>query len=76
MLHDKLVIRSQSPSVQTQKAIDNIITFIKGGFVAGMYCCLCFSRRSLGATLFVHPGNIETNHNLPPSYKSRNSLLR
>ncbi len=26
--------------------------------------------------MFVFPGNIETNHNLPPSYVSRNNLLR
>lgn len=27
-------------------------------------------------TVLCHPGNIETNHNLSPSYKSRNNLLR
>ncbi|KAK4805557.1 hypothetical protein QYF61_022592 [Mycteria americana] len=36
--------------------------------------------RQLGDTLTLisipSPGNIETNHNLPPSHKSRNNLIR
>lgn len=44
--------------------------------------CICLSSTccrvcpSVRLTLCVCPGNIETNHNLPPSYKSRNNLLR
>lgn len=56
--------------------LDLVPCFHRQGLYKRLESLRCTSLQVFGSFPFFFVGNIETNHTLPPSHKSRNNLLR